>query len=322
MEAVLERCCGLDVHRDTVVACLLEGPYDQRPEKTIAEFSCMPDGLKRLREWLEQRQCRHVAMESTGVYWQPIYGALEEAFEGEISVMIVNAYHMRNVPGRKTDMKDAEWIAQLLRSGLLSASFIPPKPVREIRELTRYRKTMVEEANAQKNRIEKFLQSTGFKLSTLMTDVFGVSGREILDRLARYGAIASFEVEMLLHGSLLKKKAEIAVATSGKLSVRQRQFLSMLLKHLQQIEANIKEIEQQTEELASQYEQQLCQLDSMPGIDRVAAEAILGEIGMDMSKFKSAAHLCSWAGLSPGNNESAGKKSPSKPQKETPTSKE
>ena len=155
MEAVLECCCGLDVHRDNVVACILKGTNEQKPEKTIKIFSSLPDGLQKLRTWLEDENCRHAAMESTGVYWQPVYNILEEAFDATMIVMVVNARHMRNVPGRKTDMKDAEWITQLLRSGLLDASFIPSKSVREIRELTRYRKTMVEEATAQKNRVEK-----------------------------------------------------------------------------------------------------------------------------------------------------------------------
>jgi transposase len=175
MEAILECCCGLDVHRDNVVACILKGPHDQKPERTIKTFSSLPDGLKKLRFWLEEENCRHAAMESTGVYWRPVYSILEDAFDGSMVAMVVNARHMRNVPGKKTDMKDAEWIAQLLRSGLLDANFIPSRPVRELRELTRYRKTMVEEVSSQKNRVEKFLQSTGFKLSAFVKVVVAKS---------------------------------------------------------------------------------------------------------------------------------------------------
>ena len=322
MEAVLECCCGLDVHRDNVVACILKGPNDQKPEKTLKTFSSLPDGLKKLRVWLEEENCRYAAMESTGVYWQPVYNVLEEAFDGTMVALVVNARHMRNVPGKKTDMKDAEWIAQLLRSGLLDASFIPSKPVRELRSLTRYRKTMVEEITAQKNRVEKFLQSSGFKLSTFCSDVFGVSGRAILEHLSEHGSISSLQVEALLKGRLKVKREEIALATRGGLTELQQDFLGMLLKHLYQLEANIPEIDQKINQVASKFQQQLEQLDGIPGIDKVAAQAVLAEIGTDMSKFKTAAHLCSWAGLCPGSNESAGKKSPFAPLRETPTSRE
>ena len=322
MEAVLERCCGLDVHRDNVVACILKGTNEQKPERIIKTFSSLPDGLQKLRTWLEEENCRHAAMESTGVYWQPVYNVLEEAFDGTMIALVVNARHMRNVPGKKTDMKDAEWIAQLLRSGLLDASFIPSRPVRELRELTRYRKTMVEEIASQKNRVEKFLQSAGFKLSTFCSDVFGVSGKAILEHLAKCGSITPSRVEMLLKGRLIAKRDEIALATSGSLTELQQDFLGMLLKHLYQLESNIPEIDQKINQVASKFQQQLEQLDSIPGIDKVAAQAVLAEIGTDMSKFKTAAHLCSWAGLSPGNNESAGQKSPFAPPRETPTSRE
>jgi transposase len=320
MEAVLECCCGLDVHRDSVVACILKGPNGQKPERTIRTFSSLPDGLKKLRSWLEEENCRHAAMESTGVYWQPVYNILEEAFDGTMVLLVVNARHMRNVPGRKTDMKDAEWIAQLLRSGLLDGSFIPSRPVRELRNLTRYRKTVVEDVNSQKNRIEKFLQSAGFKLSTFCSDVFGVSGRAIMEHLAEHGSISPSQVESLLKGRLRVKREEIALATRGSLTELQRDFLGMLLRHLCQLEANILEIDRKIDIVALEFQQQLEQLDSVPGIDRVAAQTVLAEIGTDMERFKTAAHICSWAGLSPGNNESAGKKGPFVPPRETPTS--
>ena len=320
MEVVLECCCGLDVHRDNVVACILKGPNDQKPERIIKTFSALPDGIKKLRFWLEEENCRFAAMESTGVYWQPVYSALENAFDETMVIMVVNARHMRNVPGKKTDMKDAEWIAQLLRSGLLNASFIPSRSVRELRELTRYRKTMVEEVSSQKNRVEKFLQGVGFKLSTFCSDVFGVSGRAIMEHIAKHGSISPSQVESMVKGRLRIKKEEIALATNGTLTELQQDFLEILLKHLYQLESNIPEIEHKINQVAEKYQQQLDQLDGIPGIDMVAAQAVLAEIGTDMSKFKTAAHLCSWAGLSPGNNESAGKKSPFAPTTETPTS--
>jgi transposase len=171
VEVILECCCGLDIHRDTVVACLLKGPLKTKPASFIKTFSSLPCGLKQLREWLEKENCRHVVMERTGVYWKPEFNVLEDAFDSSMVILVVNARHMKNVPGRKTDMKDAEWIAQLLRAGLLKGSFIPSKPTRELRDLTRYRKSLVEEVTAQKNRVEKFLQSCGFKLSTFLSGV-------------------------------------------------------------------------------------------------------------------------------------------------------
>jgi len=177
MQDILEICCGLDVHKETVVACLLKGSIDNKPKANSRVFSTLLSDLEKLKSWLEEENCRHVAMESTGVYWQPVYNVIESAFDGTIVLIVANARHMRNVPGKKTDMKDAEWIATLLRAGLLNGSFIPSQPVRRLRDLTRYRKNIVEELSAQKNRIEKHLQSCGFKLSTFLTDIFGVSGR-------------------------------------------------------------------------------------------------------------------------------------------------
>lgn len=305
MEAVLKCCAGLDVHRDSVVACFL---CENAPSQ-IRTFSTLPSGLEQLRQWLEEQNCRHVAMESTGVYWQPVYQALEGAFDATMVILVTNARHMRNVPGRKTDMKDAEWIASLLRAGLLKGSFIPSQPVRELRDFTRYRKTQVELISAQKNRIEKFLQSAGFKLSTFLSDVFGVSGRAILEYLARHGKISASSVESLVKGRLRHKKEDIAHAVSGSLSASQCRFLTMHLAQLDQMESHLAEIEAELETHLRQFQQQLDLLDGIPGIDVVGAAAILGEIGAELAKFPSANHLCSWAGLSPGNHESAGKKS-------------
>lgn len=322
MDAILECCCGLDVHRDTVVTCLIKGPNDLKPEVTIKTFSALPYGLDQLKQWLQQENCRHVAMESTGVYWEPVYNTLEDAFDGTIVIIVCNAKHMKNVPGKKTDMKDAEWIAQLLRSGLLQGSFIPSKPIRELRDLTRYRKTMVEEINSQKNRIEKYLQSCGFKLSTFLSDVFGVSGRSILRHLCEHGSLSPETVLLHLKGVLRKKKDEVALATRGNLTSHQKSFLGMLLQHLYQLEANLQEITDKINIVSSQFTHQMEQLDGIPGIDKVAAAAVLAEIGIDMSHFKTSSHICSWAGLSPGNNESAGKKSPPESLKVIPISRE
>ena len=190
-------------------------------------------------------------------------------------------------------MKDAEWIAQLLRSGLLNGSYIPSKPVRELRDLTRYRKNMVEEVNSQKNRTEKFLQSCGFKLSSFLSDVFGVSGRAIMEHLCNHGSISAFTIEKLVKGRLRTKKDDIALATRGNMTPHQRDFLAMLLKHLYQLEVNIREIDIKIEQLSIKFKTQMEQIDGVPGIDKVAAAAVLAEIGVDMNNFKTSAHMCS-----------------------------
>ncbi|WP_227764392.1 IS110 family transposase [Zhaonella formicivorans] len=308
MQDILEICCGLDVHKETVVACLLKGNVDGEPVKTIRTFSTLLAGLDEMKVWLENENCRHVAMESTGIYWQPVYNVLEEAFDGSMVLIVANARHMKNVPGKKTDMKDAEWIATLLRAGLLEGSFVPSKPIRELRNLTRYRKSIIEEITSQKNRIEKHLQSCGFKLSTFLTDIFGVSGRAIMDHLSHHGKISAREVENFVKGRAKNKLHEIKQAVNGKMDVHQREFLKLLLGWLDQHYEHLRQVEQNLEEKLAQYQRQLEQLDGIPGIDKTAAAAILAEIGIDMSRFKTAEHICSWAGLSPGNNESAGKK--------------
>lgn len=310
MQDILETCCGLDVHKETVVACLLKGGTASKPEVYTRSFPTLIVGLEELRTWLEQENCRHVAMESTGVYWQPVYNVLESAFDGAVVLIVANARHMKNVPGKKTDVKDAEWIATLLRAGLLQGSFIPSQPIRRLRDLTRYRKSIVEEISSQKNRIEKHLQSCGFKLSTFLTDIFGVSGRAIINQLAQTGKITPDEVDVLVKKRARVKLNEIKQAVNGDMDPLQREFLSMLLKHFDESCEHLKLIEQKIDEELLKYQRQLEQLDGIPGISKTAAAAVLAEIGIDMAQFKTAEHICSWAGLSPGNYESAGKKSP------------
>lgn len=313
MEAVLECCCGLDVHRDTVVACVLRGSREGKTESITKTFATLPNDLEELRKWLENMQCRHAAMESTGVYWQPVQQALEGAFDSTLVLLVVNARHMRNVPGHKTDMKDAEWIATLLRAGLLKGSFIPSRLVRDLRDFTRYRKTQVETIASQKNRIEKLLQSAGIKLSTFLSDVFGVSGRAILEVLAKDGRVEPQKVMGLLKKRLKVKHDEVSLALVGYLSNPQQRLLTMELTQLQSMEEHLLSIEKEIQLQLQQFKSQVDLLDGIPGIDIVGAATILGEIGADLSSFPSAQHLCSWAGLAPGNHESAGKKSPFEP---------
>jgi hypothetical protein len=231
MKDLLETCCGLDVHKDKIVACVLSGSIGKTTTSEIKEFSTLNPDMRALRDWLVSQNCHHVAMESTGIYWQPIYDVLEDAPGGMI-LLVVNARHMKNVPGKKTDMRDAEWIATLLRAGLLSGSFIPDKDIREFRRLTRYRKSIVHEVTSQKNRIEKFLQSTGFRLSTFLSDVFGVSGRNIINHLIENGQIDYHSLDKCLKAKTRCKINDILIATNGSLSEDQQDYLKMLMSHL------------------------------------------------------------------------------------------
>lgn len=315
MQAILEICCGLDVHKDSVVACIIKTKKTVSSnnnlddvDKEIKVFKTFLDDLTKLKNWLEAENCHHVAMESTGVYWFPVYDVLETAFGGDIDIFVTNARHMKNVPGKKTDIKDSEWIATLLRAGLLTGSFIPPIDVRELRQLTRYRKNVVEDINTQKNRIEKSLQQAGFKLSTFLSDVFGISGRNLINILIKKGSISSFDVDNQTKKISTVKKDEIKLAINGKLSTHEREFLKLQINLLDNLQTHLSDIENSIKIISSKFDEDITRLDSIPGIAITSATAIIGEIGTDMTKFPTAEHFCSWAGVAPGNNESAGKK--------------
>jgi transposase len=317
MDDILTRCCGLDIHKETIVACLLQGPVQagQKPTSEIREFGTLLSDLVALRTWLEEYGCRHVAMESSGIYWQPVYAVLEEALTDDMHLLVVNARHMRNVPGKKTDMRDAEWIATLLRAGLLKGSFVPERDIRDLRQFTRYRKALVRDITSQKNRIEKLLQSHGFRLSSFLSDIFGVSGLAIMEQLVEVGYITRQSLDKCLKRRARAKTSVLLASLNGTLSVPQRRLLRMQLDHLKDLQNNLQEVEQDIQTGFAQFEGPLALLDSIPGISQTAANAILAEIGADMDAFPTAQHLCSWAGLAPGNHESAGKK---KRQRTTP----
>jgi len=304
---LLEVCCGLDVHKESVVACLLVGVPEMKPSCEIRTFSTMASGLMELKHWIETTGCRHVAMESTGIYWIPVYERLEDSAV-TMDLMVVNARHMKNVPGRKTDMRDAEWIATLLRAGLLRSSFIPEKSIRELRHLTRYRKSIVQDVTAQKNRIEKLLQSIGFRLSVFLSDAFGTSGRNVMRYLIAHGSIDRDAMDQCLKKQARHKLNDVLTSVNGTMSGHQQQFLSMMLEHLDQLEAHQRQIEAEIAKAASQFHGAMSVLISIPGISHTAASSILAEIGPNMDCFATSEHLCSWAGMSPGNNESAGKR--------------
>ena len=310
MEDILSCCCGLDIHKESIVACLLQGPIEEgyKPTSEVREFGMQLDDLKYLRTWLVDHECHHVAMESTGIYWQPVYGILEEALNDGMHLLVVNARHMKQVPGRKTDMRDAEWIATLLRAGLLKGSFVPERDIRTLRQYTRYRKALVRDIVSQKNRIEKLLQSSGFRLSSFLSDIFGVSGWAIIQQLVAEGYITRKRLDDCLKGQARQKSDAILSNLNGRLSVPERKLLGMHLAHLQDLIDNLHEVEEDIRDDFSDFEGPKDLLDSIPGISETAAYAILAEIGCDMAAFPTAQHICSWAGLAPGNHQSAGKK--------------
>lgn len=315
MEAILENCCGLDVHRDTVVACLLTGHLEDRPKKEIRTFSTMSKGLHELEAWLQAASCTHVAMESTGVYWKSVYHVLEESCD----IKLANAQRIKNVPGRKTDISDAEWIAKLLRSGLIEGSFVPPQDIRELRDLTRHRKKMVNHATAEKNRIQKVLESAGMKLGSVISDVFGVSGRALLQQLMQNGRLDRDTVASLVKGQIKNKIPQLMDALHSKLYSHHRFLLIQSWQHLTYLEQSIERFDAEIDQHLEPYRLEMELLQTIPGVDITSASAILAEVGADMLQFHSDRHIASWAGLSPGNYESAGKKSPLASFTEIPT---
>ena len=303
MEAIVERTCGLDVHQATVVACLLVGAADRKPRKEVRTFGTMTPDLVRLREWLRAEGCTHVGMESTGIYWMPVYTMLE----GEFELVVGNATHIRQVPGRKTDVKDSEWIADLVRHGLIRRSFVPPKPLRELRDLLRYRRKLVESQTAERNRMLKLLETANIKLATVASNVFGVSGRRMLRALLE-GTLTPEQMAELAKGSLRKKLTVLASALDGRVEGHHRFLLSMQLERMEEVEATIKKLDERIDEKLVPYQEQHKRLTQIPGVERIGAAVIIAELGVDMSVFPTVRHAAAWAGVCPGNNESAGKR--------------
>lgn len=296
-------CCGIDVHAKMLVVCLTS----REGEKEFRHFSTMTDELLRLREWLMSANCTHAAIESTGVYWKPVFNVLEDA----LTVILVNPEHARALRGRKTDMKDAEWLADLLRHGLLQASFIPPLEIRELRELTRYRESLVREQTAVANRIQKVIEAGNIKLGQVASDVLGTSGRAMLRALAQ-GECDAAKLAALAQGKLQAKRALLQRALQGRLTPAQRFVLTELLARLRELETAEQRVSQEITRWLESHPKlararQL--LQTIPGVGPRVAEVVVAEIGVEMaSVFPSAAHLASWAGLCPGNKASGGKR--------------
>jgi len=310
MQVVHARCCGLDVHKKTVVACTLVTQADGTVQRTVRTFSTMTVELLVLDEWLRQLQITTVAMESTGIYWRPVYQLLEEGR----TLLLVNPQHMKAVPGRKTDVKDSEWIADLLRHGLLRASFIPPQPIRELRELTRYRTTLVQERTAEVNRLQKVLETANIKLAAVASDVLGKSGRAMLEALLA-GTEDAETLAELARGRLRAKLPELRQALEGRVGAHHRFLLRQVLAHIDFLEEALATIQAEIAARLAPEAAAVEQLQTIPGVGATAAAVIVAEIGTDMSRFASAKHLASWAGLCPGNRQSGGRRLSGKPTK-------
>lgn len=301
MRVVHERCAGLDVHKKTVVACVLTP--QGRETRT---FATMTQELLALQDWLQECGCRAVAMESTGVYWKPVYNLLEAS---DLEPMVVNAQHIKAVPGRKTDVHDAEWIAELLSHGLLRPSFIPDRPQRELRELLRYRRALVQERTREANRIQKVLEGANLKLGLVASDVLGRSGRDMLSAISK-GTEDPQELAGLARGRLKEKTEPLQQALRGLVGSHQRFLVGEQLSHIEEIEARIGRLNSEIEARLSPFEAELERLQTIPGVGRRVAEDLIAEIGTDMSRFPSHRHLASWAKICPGNRRSAGKSRP------------
>lgn len=302
MEAIIERCCGLDVHQAQVTACLLVGSPGKRPKKEVRRFGTFTRDLLALREWLQAEGCTTVAMESTGIYWRPVYAILEDEFE----LVVGNAFHIKNVPGRKTDVMDAEWIADLLRHGLIAKSFVPSKPVRELRDLMRYRAKLVESRSSERNRLLKFLETANIKISSVATDVFGKSGMAMLEALTT-GEDGPAALADLAKGLLRKKIDALQGALEGRMEAHHRFVLRLQLDRLKEVNADLAALDAYVDVRLEPYRLAKDALSQIPGVGAHTAIAILSEIGSDLSSFPTAGHFAAWAGVCPGNNESAGK---------------
>jgi transposase len=308
MQVLHERCCGLDVHKKTVVACVLITQPEGAVRRQVRTFTTMTADLLALADWLDGLGVAQVAMESTGIYWRPVYNLLEAGR----TITLVNAQHIKAVPGRKTDVKDSEWLADLLRHGLLTGSFIPPAPIRELRDLTRYRKTLIQERGQEVNRLQKVLETANVKLAMVASDVLGLSGRQMLDAILA-GEEDAQALADLAHGRLRAKLPELAQALDGRVQPHHRVLIAHILAHIDFLEATIAQLQQEVERCLVPFEQAVRLLQTIPGVGESAAATIVAEIGTDMGRFPSAKHLASWAGVCPGNRQSAGKQRSGKP---------
>jgi transposase len=303
MDVIYPRCCGLDVHKREVVACVVSTEPDGTWRKEVRAFGTMTPDILALADWLAAHEVTHVAMESTGVYWKPIWNLLEDSFE----LLLVNARHVKAVPGRKTDVRDCEWLADLLRHGLLTGSFVPDRPQRELRELTRYRTSLVRERTAAANRLQKTLEGANIKLASVATDILGKSGREILAALVA-GETDGAALAQFAQGRLREKIPQLERALVGRVGPHQRFLVAEQVAHIDYLDAAMARVSAEIAERVRPDEDAITRLDTIPGVGRSVAEALVAEIGADVGRFPTAKHLASWAGMCPGNHESGGKR--------------
>ena len=287
MEVVYERCCGLDVHKDKIVACVMNGN-----KKEVRSYRTVTESLMELVDWLKENNCQGVAMESTGSYWKLIYNLLEME---EIPAMVVNAQHIKAVPGRKTDVKDSEWIAELLKHGLLRGSYIPNREQRELKELVRYRRSIIEERAREVNRIQKVLEGANIKLSSVVSSIDGVSARKMLEEIVK-GNEDVDALSALAIGRMKEKTDDLKKALKGLIGDHQKMILSAMLRHIDYLEKEIGKLDEEVKQWMLPFEEQVKRLDSIAGVGERSAQTIIAEIGVNMSVFPTADHLASWAG--------------------------
>ncbi len=304
MEVIYERCAGLDVHKKSVTVCRITPAVRGGWQKERRRFGTMTDELLKLSDWLREAQVTAVAMESTGVYWKPVFNILESEFE----VILVNARHIKYVPGRKSDISDAQWIGELLQHGLLKASYIPERPQRDLRDLIRYRTSLIRERARETNRVQKVLEDANVKLASVASNVMGVSGRQMLEAIIA-GNEDPEALAALAKGRLRAKIPDLQRALSGRIRTSHRLLLRLHLEHIDDLTNKIEKLNEEIDRLMLPFDEdeQLRRLDDIPGVGREVAQVIIAELGVDMNRFPSAAHAASWAGLAPGKNESAGK---------------
>ncbi len=303
MEAIFSCCAGLDVHKKTVVACVRRLEPDGRVDQQVRTFGTMTDELLELADWLAGHGVVQVALESTGVFWRPVFNLLEARF----TLLVVNAQHIKQVPGRKTDVKDCQWIAQLLQHGLLRPSFVPPRPIRELRDLTRQRTQLIRQRATQANRLQKVLEDANIKLAGVATDILGASGRAMI-RAMIAGESDPARMADLARRRMRAKIPWLVRALTGRVTDHHRYQLRALMEQVEHLEERIERLDARIHEVAAPFAAEVERLTTIPGVNRQAAEVLIAEVGVDMTAFPTAGHLCSWAGMSPGNNQSAGKR--------------
>jgi transposase len=303
VEPIVERAAGIDIGQASVAVTVLLGAPHQRARKETRSFRTLTRNLLEMREWLSSLGVTQVGMEGTGIYWVPVYEILEDGFE----VIVGNAHRIKNVPGRKTDVKDSEWLADLVRHGLIAKSFVPARPLRELRDLLRYRRKLVDSRTAERNRLLKLLETANIKLASVASDVFGVSGMLMLRALVE-GQHSPGEIAKFARGQLRRKQADLQLALEGRPSSHHRFLLRMQIRRLDLLENDIVTLEAAIEQALAPYRREHLMLQEIPGVDWVVAAVIIAEIGIDMTVFRSVRHLAAWAGVCPGNNESGGRR--------------